>query len=191
MPSNLGLISVTYAYKFALLSGLNQACITSLFSVTGFYVAILFYCVFKETISLVKFVGMLFLGSSVVILALSTQKSDDISSTFSINTPTAPLETTPESAETDNVVFYTAMALGLALTAPLFWTIRAYMIRISSSKPFNYNVVQLSNDSMVLSNLPLLSYLLFSKQAQTVAMTKEMLFAGSFVAICFYFGNMF
>ena len=159
----MGLVSVTYAYKFALLSGINQACITSLFSVTGFYVAILFYCVFKETISLVKFLGMLFLGSSVVLLALSTKKDDEVSSTFSIDTPIAPLETTPESTESDNVVFYTAMALGLALTAPLFWTIRAYIIRISSSNPFKYNVVQLSNDSMVLSNLPFLCYLLFSK----------------------------
>lgn len=56
---------------------MNQGCITSLFSVTGIYISIIFYLKFKEVISISKIIGILMMVPCVVILSLDPKEVDE------------------------------------------------------------------------------------------------------------------
>ena len=56
---------------------MNQGCITSLFSVTGIYISIIFYLKFKEVISVSKIIGILMMVPCVVILSLDPKEVDE------------------------------------------------------------------------------------------------------------------
>ena len=77
LPSLGGLTLVAYAFKFAKLADMNQGCITSLFSVTGIYISIIFYLKFKEVISVSKIIGILMMVPCVVILSLDPKEVDE------------------------------------------------------------------------------------------------------------------
>ena len=77
MPSLGGLVLVAYAFKFALLAEMNQGCIPSLFSVTAIYVSALFYCKFKEVISVSKIIGILMMIPCVILLSMDPKEVDE------------------------------------------------------------------------------------------------------------------
>ena len=68
---------VAYAFKFALLADMNQGCIPSLFSVTGIYVAVIFYFKFNEVISVSKIIGIVMMIPCVVLLSLDPKEVDE------------------------------------------------------------------------------------------------------------------
>ena len=81
LPCNCALILVAYAFKFALYAEMNQGCIPSLFSVTGIYIAVLFYFMFKEVLSCSHIFGIALMVPCVICLALDKKQvetSEDI-----------------------------------------------------------------------------------------------------------------
>lgn len=82
IPNILGLITLSMAFKYAALGGLNQGILPTLTSLAGVYSAIIFYFKFAEKISFPQFIGMFLMIISVVFLGLegATKK-------FSIDSP--------------------------------------------------------------------------------------------------------
>ena len=68
-------ILVTYTFKLSLLADINQGCITTLFSITGIYISILFYFVFNEVISKSKIIGIVFIVPCAVLLSLDDKET--------------------------------------------------------------------------------------------------------------------
>lgn len=54
-------ILIIIGFKYALYSGLNQGVMTSLFSLTSIYIALISYWLFKEALHIFHFIGMVFL----------------------------------------------------------------------------------------------------------------------------------
>ncbi len=114
MPTLCGLILVAYAFKFALMAGMNQGCIPSLFSVTSIYIAILFYFAFGEVISKPKIVGIAMMIPCVILLSLDKKVADQES-----------------DVTVHDMQIYGGIAVLFAVLAPLFWTTKAYFARKS------------------------------------------------------------
>ena len=76
LPGFTGLIFVAYAFKFALLSHLNQGCIPSLFSLTASLVAILFYFKFNEKLNGAQIIGILAMIPTVLLLSFDEKKEE-------------------------------------------------------------------------------------------------------------------
>mmetsp|Transcript_20274 Transcript_20274/g.17954 ORF Transcript_20274/g.17954 Transcript_20274/m.17954 type:complete len:347 (+) Transcript_20274:21-1061(+) len=69
----LGGVSVIYSFKFALEASTNQGVISSIFGLTPFVVAVLFYFVFKEYLKISHIVGMLFIIACILLIALGVK----------------------------------------------------------------------------------------------------------------------
>ena len=70
MTSLAGLILVAYCFKFARMASINQGCLPCIFSMTIFYVSVLFYFKFNEHISAMKIFGTLLMIPCIVFLSL-------------------------------------------------------------------------------------------------------------------------
>ena len=75
----MGLVLVCYAFKFALMAEMNQGCIPSLFTVTSFYIAILFYFKFGEVISCCKILGIAMMIPCVILLSIDKKAASETS----------------------------------------------------------------------------------------------------------------
>lgn len=119
MPLTGSLIFLVYAFKFAILSGLNPGSITTLFSLTSIYVAILFYFCFDEKLTAAKSAGIVLIFACAVILAFDEK-------------PATLLDLTTTDDEEETVVDgkamrdYGLLAILMAFCGPLFWTFRSY-----------------------------------------------------------------
>lgn len=78
MTSLAGLILVAYCFKFAKMAGINQGCLPCIFSMTIFYVSVLFYFKFGEKISPMKIVGTLLMIPCIVFLSLGGGPADSV-----------------------------------------------------------------------------------------------------------------
>ena len=106
---------ILFAFKFALDADMNQGCISSIFcSFTGVFVAIVFYCSFKETISKAKIVGMAFISLCVVFLTFDKKVDADD-------------EVGGYSAQEKRV--YGGLAVLCGIAAPIIWTYKQYYLR--------------------------------------------------------------
>ena len=108
----MGLVLVSYAFKFALMAEMNQGCIPSLFTVTSFYIAILFYFKFGEVISYSKILGITMMVPCVILLSIDKKEESEKS------------ELTASEMQ-----LYGGFAVLMACMAPIFWTIAAYYAR--------------------------------------------------------------
>lgn len=70
IPNLLGLISISMAFTYAGMSGLNQGILPTLISLAGVYCAILFYFTFSEMPSITQIFGMLLMIGAVVLIGL-------------------------------------------------------------------------------------------------------------------------
>ena len=69
--TNVGyFFTMTYAWEFAKLGGMNQGVISSLVSFASVFNIIAFYLIYKEKITLTQFMGVLLLLGCAVCLAL-------------------------------------------------------------------------------------------------------------------------
>jgi uncharacterized membrane protein len=72
LPNIIGLLWVTYAFKFALLAQINQGCVVSMFSMTSVYIALIFYLQFGETFSRSKLIGLLLMTACIACIAIES-----------------------------------------------------------------------------------------------------------------------
>ena len=112
LPSFMGLVFVSYAFKFALLAQMNQGCIPSLFSVCSIYVGILFYFAFKESISCAKIIGIAMMVPCVILLSLDKKEESEDS-----------------DLSEQEMVTYGSLAILMGVLAPIFWTFKTYFAR--------------------------------------------------------------
>ena len=99
----------------------------------GVFTAVLFYILFKETISISQICGMFLLIVSVVLVALEGAESDDQ------GTGSKLLK-----------LKYCLLAILFGLSVPVLNTVRAYFVRVSAKK---YKAWDLAVDSIILENL--------------------------------------
>ena len=103
---------VCFALKFTVLAQLNLGCITSLFGLTSFYIAIIFYYAFSESISHIRKLGIVFMITAGVLISLDKKEIDSES------------DLTPNEKTK-----FGLLAILCACCAPVFWTIRTYFLR--------------------------------------------------------------
>ena len=97
---------------------MNQGCITSLFSVTSIYIAVLFYIRFKESISASKIVGILAIIPCVLLLSLDKKDESMISE-----------DDEKPGLSVEQMKTYGLLAVLMALLGPFFWTCKGYKTR--------------------------------------------------------------
>ena len=70
MTSFACLTLVAYCFKYAKMAGINQGCMPCIFSVTIFYIVVLFYFKFGETIAKAKLIGTIIMIPCIVFISL-------------------------------------------------------------------------------------------------------------------------
>ena len=110
---------------------MNQGCIPSLFSITGIYVTVLFYFVFKEKISCSMIMGVLAMIPCVIFLSLDKK-----------------VESEESDLTKDQLVMYGGLAVLMGLSAPLFWTFRTYFTRRTINDK-SYEINDLAIDTVL------------------------------------------
>ena len=80
----IGLVCIAYCFKYAELAGINQGCVTSIFSMMIFYVSVLFYFVYNERISRSKVLGIALMFPCVLLLAVGSTENDEEPNTQSL-----------------------------------------------------------------------------------------------------------
>jgi len=103
---------IAVAYKFAFLAKVNAGTLSSLFSMTSFLIAVVFYFAFGESISCTKILGMVCILTCAVLIGLDKKGSDEDS-----------------SEEVEAMVHYGILAILTACCAPIFWATRVYFFR--------------------------------------------------------------
>ena len=121
---------ITYAYKFALDAEMNQGVVTSFNTLVGIYIAILMYFLLDQRILCVELVGMVLMLPCIFIIVnnISVKDDDDVD---------------VEMTEKEEYGYF---AIGIALTAPLIFSVKNFFIRIG---PSISNVRELSIDQML------------------------------------------
>ena len=112
VPAFITFISITYAFKFALLAKLNQGSISCLFSLTSCLVAILFYFKFNERLGCAQILGILAMIPTVLLLSFEKKEEDEIRDA--------------ESLSEEEMKAYGQLAVLLACLPPFVWTFMAY-----------------------------------------------------------------
>jgi drug/metabolite transporter (DMT)-like permease len=84
-------ILIIFTFRYALLSGLNQGVMTSMFSLTSIYVALISYWLWDEKLHIFHLYGMIFLVACALLISFSKEavsitdiESDDISPLWSV-----------------------------------------------------------------------------------------------------------
>ena len=75
MTTLAGLTLVAYCFKFAKMADINQGCLPCIFSMTTFYVSLLFYFKFNEKLTALKIVGMILMLPCIGLIAFSADSS--------------------------------------------------------------------------------------------------------------------
>ena len=144
LPTLCGLVLVAYAFKFALLAGINQGCITSLFSIVGVYVSIIFYFKFNEVISISKIVGIIMMIPCILLLTLDPKDEADLA---------LIAETQMQDLTEQQMKFYGFIAILFGLAAPSFWTIKIFFVRLIAEEN-SFTINDLVIDNQFFLNLP-------------------------------------
>ena len=121
---------------------MNQGCIPSIFSVTGIYIAILFYFKYNEVLSKPKLVGIALMTACVVILSLDKKSADE--SQIDLD---QDQDETSETLTVSQMRMYGLFAVAMGLTAPFFWTIKAFYTRKSIQDKIFHSTWDLAIDS--------------------------------------------
>ena len=103
-----------------MLSGLNPGSITTLFSLTSIYVAILFYFCFDEKLTPAKSAGIVLIFACAVILAFDEKTTTQI---VVEKNDEVEVEIVNDANEMRD---YGLLAILMAFCGPLFWTFRSY-----------------------------------------------------------------
>ena len=149
LPIALGLFLVSYAFKFALAAEINQGAIPSIFSVTGIYIAILFYFCFNEVISPAKIGGIVMIVLCVIFLAFD-EKSESLA------------DDTKQQYTVQEQRVFGGLAIVCSLVAPIFWTFKAYFTRKAINQKLFTSTLDLAIDCQLsLGALMTFYYIVF------------------------------
>ena len=146
IPNILGLITLSIAFKYASLGGLNQGILPTLTSLAGVYSAIIFYFKFHEKVSFPQIVGMILMLVSVVFLGLEgATKKFSIDSSDNSNDIGDHLNYSSRQK-----IRYAIYAILWGLVTPFFYTTKAYCIRVYCG---NYKAWDLGIDALIFESL--------------------------------------
>ena len=125
-----------------MLADINTGCITSIFSATSIYLVIVFYCVFKEKLSMLKILGVVFIIPCVVFLTMDPKEE------------AAALETSSmeSSLSAEEMSRYGILAVLFGLSAPLLWTFKFTCARRTYERR-DFRAFDLGMDSVFFANI--------------------------------------
>mmetsp|Transcript_31507 Transcript_31507/g.41716 ORF Transcript_31507/g.41716 Transcript_31507/m.41716 type:complete len:272 (+) Transcript_31507:253-1068(+) len=177
MTSLAGLILVAYCFKFAKMAGINQGCLPCIFSMTIFYVSVLFYFKFGEKISMMKIVGTLLMIPCIVFLSLGGGPGGESSD-----------ETSQDEYSDSQKQVFAVISVIFAMSAPFFWTTKMLYLRKSEGE-FGFNLFDIAIDAQIYMNIVATGlYIAYIVQDEFKA---SELLEGSIVAIFFILGDIF
>jgi drug/metabolite transporter (DMT)-like permease len=78
-------VNSTLAIKFALKAAVSPSVIMSFLSMTSFFVAVAFYFLFKEKLTIKHVIGMALIIASIVIIAVAKSQADEIDNVSTID----------------------------------------------------------------------------------------------------------
>ena len=70
------IIVTSLAFKFAATSGLNTGVVSSLFTSAVIFIAIIFYCLYREKLYLKDFIGMAIIIAGVALISFGKPQSE-------------------------------------------------------------------------------------------------------------------
>ena len=125
----VNLTALTYAYKYAMIAGINQGVILTLNSVAVLYNVIIFYLLFKEKVNAIQLTGIAFMLSCVALLSING--------------------TTKESDNVDGVDkrYYAFLSIACGLISPMALSTKHIVIR---SYKKSYNTWDMAIDGLIL-----------------------------------------
>ena len=129
MTMQAGLILVAYCFKYAKMAGINQGCLPCIFSITIFYISILFWFKFNERISAMKIVGTVLMIPAIAFISLGAADSTEVGETES-----STLIDDSETYTDEQKSLYAGISVTFALIAPFFWTTKAFYTRLSEDR---------------------------------------------------------
>lgn len=137
IPNLLGLISISMAFTYAGMSGLNQGILPTMLSLAGVYCGILFYFTFSEAPTVTQIIGMVLMIGAVVLIGLEGAQAGERLPTSNIaqvnqfQNAASKGTTMPEYMKytKEERVKYAIIAVVWGLLAPVFFTMKAYAIR--------------------------------------------------------------
>ena len=139
----IGLVMVAYSFKYAKMAEINQGCLPCIFSITTFYVCVLFYIKFGEKISAIRIIGTLLMLPCIVFIALGSTPEAKSSEEAS-----APAADDDESYTDEQKQIFAILSVAFAMMAPFFWTARCLYLRLSEDR-YNFNLFDLAIDSQI------------------------------------------
>lgn len=107
-------IIIIYSFKFSLAGGLNQGIVTTIFGLTPFMSAVMFYFAFKEVLNISQLIGMVFMIICIVMIGFGVSNQEDTIA--------------------ENVLFSSIMAIVLALICPFFFAASGLLVRLTNGK---------------------------------------------------------
>ena len=170
LPSQVALVLVSFAFKFALLAEINQGTVPSLFTAGSFYTSIVFYFTFKEVISLSKIIGICFMVPCVVLISLDPKEG----------------QVSDSGLTSSEMHRYNMYAILMAISAPILWTFKSYCAR-SAFNNKEYVPIDLSLDQLFFSGL--LATIVFVIFALTHDYATHILVEGSIAGLLFTLGS--
>ena len=152
---------------------MNQGCIPSLFAVYGIYVAIVFYCCFKEVISWSKIIGIVLIVLCIIFLAFDKKESTEGESGY--------------SAKEKRV--YGGFAVLCSLIAPIIWTYKTYYLRKTIIAKLFTSTKDLAIDCLLVQGvlLTILFFVYFAIHGELIMRT---FIEGQIVAVFFFIAGI-
>ncbi len=72
----MNLVSMTYAFKYAQLGGINQGVLLTLNSLAAVYNIFIFYFLFKEKVTVIQIVGICLMLTCVCLIAINGKRQN-------------------------------------------------------------------------------------------------------------------
>ena len=108
----MNLVTITYAFKYAILAGINQGVILTLNSLTALYNVLIFRVFFNERVSIVQLSGMLIMIACVILIGVSTSVTE-----------------AEDTLDGENKQSYAILAISFSFLSPLFLSLKHIFIR--------------------------------------------------------------
>ena len=125
----MNLVTITYAFKYAILAGINQGVILTLNSLTALYNVLIFRVFFNERVSIVQLSGMLIMIACVVLIGVSTSVTE-----------------AEDTLDGENKQSYAILAISFSFLSPLFLSLKHIFIR---SYKQQYNSWDMAIDGLI------------------------------------------
>lgn len=147
-----------------------------IFSMSVFYVAILFWCKFNETIAPVTILGTFLIVPCVAFLSLGAADSGSQGGENDVGT----------YSEKDMQLF-AILAVAFGMLAPAFWTVKILYLRLSEEQ-FKFNLFDLAVDGILFQNV--VATFIYLAYVNKNGFDASELLQGSITAVFFIIGDV-